>query len=189
MNASIRFRPALLAMLTVAAMGSSAAWAQSAGVMTEAELQATKTRISEQFRLDKAACERLSGNAEDICEQEADGKQKVARAELEARYSGKPDDQMRASEAQTQMNYEVSMERCDDLAGNGKDVCQQRAKAAKVKAEADAKAAQRMGEARTDAADEKRDANYKLEVEKCDALAGDAKATCISAAKSRFSQD
>ena len=37
-----------------------------------------------------------------------------------------------------------------------------------------------------DAGDAKRDANYKVAVEKCDAMAGDAKASCLSAAKVSF---
>ncbi|SEB26419.1 hypothetical protein [Variovorax sp. YR216] len=39
------------------------------------------------------------------------------------------------------------------------------------------------------AADEKRDADYKVAVEKCDAMAGDAKGNCIAAAKQRFGKN
>jgi hypothetical protein len=31
-----------------------------------------------------------------------------------------------------------------------------------------------------------KDADYKVAIEKCDALAGDAKASCVAAAKAKF---
>jgi len=37
-----------------------------------------------------------------------------------------------------------------------------------------------------DAATEKRDADYKLAKEKCDTFAGDAKASCLTEANTRF---
>jgi hypothetical protein len=43
-----------------------------------------------------------------------------------------------------------------------------------------------IGEARTDAAEDKRSADYKVAAEKCDALAGEAKNTCVAAAKVQF---
>ena len=39
---------------------------------------------------------------------------------------------------------------------------------------------------RKDAATEKRDADYKVAKEKCDAIAGDAKASCMTDAKTRY---
>lgn len=188
MTSLFRFKPAMLAVFTVAALGCSATFAQTAS-MAKSEYQAAKTRISEQHKADEAACDSLSGSAEDICEEQAVGKQKVARAELEARYSGKPADQMKVHEARVETEYDVAMVRCDDKAGNDKDVCQQQAKAAKTKANADVKSSQKVGEARKDAAMDKRDASYKVEAEKCDALAGDAKSSCIAAAKARFGQN
>ncbi len=81
------------------------------------------------------------------------------------------------------MAYDLAKERCDDLAGNAKDVCVQEAKAAHTRAKADAKLARQTGEARMKASDDKRDADYKVMVEKCDALAGDAKSACVAKAK------
>jgi len=45
---------------------------------------------------------------------------------------------------------------------------------------------QKIGEAEDDASQAKRDADYKVAAEKCDALSGDAKASCSAAAKARF---
>ena len=44
----------------------------------------------------------------------------------------------------------------------------------------------KTAEAKKDAAEDKRDAEYKVAVEKCDALAGAAKDTCVRDAKTRY---
>jgi hypothetical protein len=82
--------------------------------------------------------------------------------------------------------YEVAKERCDDLSGNAKDTCRQEAKTVEKKALAEAKASKETEEAKKNAATEKHDSDYKLAIEKCDALAGDAKASCIAEAKTKF---
>jgi hypothetical protein len=45
---------------------------------------------------------------------------------------------------------------------------------------------QKTAEARKDAAEDKRDADYKVAVEKCDALSGAPKDSCVKDAKVRF---
>jgi hypothetical protein len=94
--------------------------------------------------------------------------------------------QEKLAKARADAAYEVAEEKCDDLAGNPKDVCVKDAKAARTRTLADAKAARQSSEARGEAADDKREAAYKAEAERCDALAGDAKSGCIAAAKARF---
>ena len=88
--------------------------------------------------------------------------------------------------ARAESTYAVAKERCDDLAGNPKDVCVQQAKAAEVKALADAKMGRQIGQAKTEAAEDKRDADYKTAIEKCDANSGSAKDACVAAAKVLF---
>jgi len=53
---------------------------------------------------------------------------------------------------------------------------------------ADPKMMEKQGPAdvRKDAATEKRDADYKLAKEKCDTFAGDAKASCLTEANTRY---
>ena len=80
----------------------------------------------------------------------------------------------------------MAKERCDDQSGYAKDVCVKEAKATREKGMADIKANKEIGEARKDAADTKRDADYKVAAEKCDAMSGDAKSTCVKSAKSQF---
>lgn len=47
-------------------------------------------------------------------------------------------------------------------------------------------AAQKTANAQREATDDKRDADYKVAVEKCDALSGAAKDTCVRDAKVRY---
>jgi hypothetical protein len=150
-----------------------------------------------QYKIDKDACASLSGNAKDICVAEAKGKDNVAKAEAEAAYKHTPKARENARIAHAQATYNVAIEKCDDLAGNPKDVCVKEAKAALVKAKANAnvdrvatdtnkEAATKQAEARKDASADKRDADYKVAIEKCDALAGPAKDACVGNAKAQY---
>lgn len=154
--------------------------------MPKADYKAAKDSISTTYKADKKACDALSGNAKDVCTEEAKGKEKVAKAELEYRYTGKPADQNKLLKTQAEATYAVAKEKCDDKAGNDKDVCVKEAKAAEATALADAKMSKEVGAAKKDASADKRDADYKAEAEKCDALAGDAKSSCVAAAKAKF---
>ncbi len=156
---------------------------------TKAEYAAGKTHIAADYKLDHSACESLAGNAKDICAEQAKGKQKVALAELEYGHAATPANHNKVLVAQADANFAVARERCDDVAGNVKDVCVKQAKATHVAALADAKMGKQITEARTDAADEKRDADYKVEIEKCDATAGEAKSQCVGAAKTKFGKN
>lgn len=157
-----------------------------AATMSKVDYKAAQSSIAAVYKTDKAACGTMSANAKDICMETAKGKEKVALAELEYGYTGKAADQNKILVAQAHATYATAKERCDDLAGNPKDVCVTEAKAVHAKALADAKLGKTVAEARKDATADKRDADYKVATEKCDALAGDAKAACIASAKSTF---
>ena len=128
----------------------------------------------------------MKSNAKDICVEEAKAKEKVALAELEYGYTGKAADQTKVSEVKATTAYAVAKEKCDDKAGNDKDVCRKEAKAVETKALVDAKMVKDVAETRKDGAQDKMDADYKVAVEKCDAMAGDAKSSCIASAKTKF---
>lgn len=160
-----------------------------ADTMSKAEYAAGKTRASAAYKADMSACNSRAGNAKDVCVEEAKAKERVALAELEYQHSGKPADRNKLLVVKAESAYAVAKERCDDLAGNAKDVCLKEAKAVEVKALADAKMGKEIGEAKSEAAAEKVEADYKVAIEKCDALAGDAKSSCIAAAKVRFGRN
>ncbi len=152
------------------------------------DYSAAKDRIGAEYKADKAACDAYNGNKKDICVEQAKAKESVAKAEAEYNYTGKPADSNKIGVAKADGDYAVAKEMCDDKGGNDKDVCKTEAKSAHTKALADAKMSKKVGEARKDAAEDKRDADYKVAAEKCDALAGDAKAACVSAAKAKFNK-
>jgi hypothetical protein len=160
-----------------------------AATLSKTDYQAGKTRISADYKAESEACKSRADNARDICNEEAKGKQKVALAELEFGYSGKPADQTKVLEAKAESAYAVAKEKCDDMAGNVKDVCVKEAKATETKALADAKMGNQIVEAQTDASQARRDADYGVATEKCDAMAGDAKASCVTAAKAKFGKN
>ena len=174
----------LKASLVVAALLSFSV--AQAATISKAEYKADQTRISADYKADKAACAALVANAKDICVQEAKAKEKVARAELKYSYSGKAADQTKVLMAKAKSAYAVAREKCNGQAGNAKDVCIKEAKAVETTAVADAKMGKKIGAAKKEATDDKTDANYKVAVEKCDALAGDAKTSCVAAAKAKF---
>jgi len=158
--------------------------------------QATKDADA-QYTRDKEACASLAGNAKDICVAQAKGRDHVAKADAEAAYKHTPKARENARIAHAQANYDVAVEKCDDMTGNNKDVCVKEAKAELVKGKANAKvdrvaadtsqdAAAKQADARKDATADKRDAEYTVAIEKCDSLAGAAKDTCVTNAKVRY---
>ncbi|MEO8135958.1 MAG: hypothetical protein ABI831_18525 [Betaproteobacteria bacterium] len=178
--------------------------------MTKTDYKAAKDEVTSKYKSEKAACKGMTGNAKDICVEEAKGHEKVAKAELEVNYSPSDKHAYDVRVAKADAAYAVAKEKCDDLSGNAKDVCKKEAKAAYVTAKADAKVAvktadanatahekkvdanmtarDKTADARHDASADKRNAEYAVAKEKCDALAGDAKANCVKQAKARYGQ-
>ena len=157
-----------------------------AATLSKADFKAGKDTIAAEYKASKMACANMAGNAKDICVEQAKGHEKVARAELEYGYTGKAKDATKVLVAKADADYAVAKEKCDDQTGNNKDVCVKQAKALKAKALADAKLNTKVTDAQQDAAKTKREADYKVEAEKCDAMSGDAKSSCINAAKMRL---
>jgi hypothetical protein len=174
------------AVLCASLIPWSAAHAQG---MSKGELKTHKARISEEYKADKQACHAHAGNAKDVCVQEAKGKEKVARAEMTHQHSGKASDHKHVMVTQAKADYLVAKERCDDLAGNAKDVCVKEAQAVEKKALADIGTAPHMGQPKNKAASEKLEADYQVALEKCKALAGGAKTSCEASAKVTFGKN
>ena len=133
-----RFNAIAFAAAAALSMGSTAFAEEQ---MDNAAVKAEKERIEAQYNVDKARCDELAGNAKDVCKAEAKAKERVAKAELEANAKGTPKARYEAQVVRAEAEYDVAKEKCDDLAGNQKDVCEKEAKATEKKAKADAKAA------------------------------------------------
>ena len=190
----------MISLLTAAGIAfAGAANAADNKTMSRDAYKADKDKIEAQYKADKERCSSLSGNAKDICQAEAKGKEKVAKADLEANYKNTDKARIDARMAKADADYDVAKEKCDDLKGNDKDVCVKEAKATRTKAKADAKVAkvdsktahntaEKRADVRKDAAEDKRDADYKVAVEKCDAMSGAAKDQCVKNAKMRYNK-
>ena len=174
----------LRATCLVAAVLLSGA-AHAAGT-SKSEYSAERSRADSAYKTEIDGCKSLASNAKDICKLEAKGRLNVAKAEAEYANSGKPADKNKLGKAKIEAVYDVERERCDDMSGNGKDVCVKAAKATRSKSLADLQLNKDVAAARTDASATKRDADYKVAAEKCEALAGDAKSACMNAAKAQF---
>ena len=172
------------------------------------DYQAGKNRIAAESKAAKAACTSLFGNARDVCEAEANGRGKVAGAELDASYGPTLKSRNEVRVVKAEADHAAARQRCDDLAGNAKDVCIKEATAVETAAKADAKAQlttanakavanetsasafskanAQAATAREEAAKLTNDAQYAVAVEKCDVYAGEAKDVCLNSAKVRF---
>jgi hypothetical protein len=160
-----------------------------AATTSRTEYLAAQSRINAEYKVNKEACSTKSGNTKDVCIEEAQAHEKVAQAELTHAHTGTAKDRTKLLVTRAETAYDVAKEKCDDKAGNAKDVCVKEAKAQQTKALADAKLGKEIQESKMDADQDKRKADYAVAAEKCDAMAGDAKASCVSTAKSRFGQD
>lgn len=183
MTFSLQASAIATALSLTAALAFAPAHAAQIGT---ADYKAGKSRISADYKVDTLACKALTGNAQDVCQEEAKAKEKNGLAALEYDHTGKASDQKKMLAVQVDTAYDVAKEKCDDLAGNAKDVCVQEAKAVKTKGQAELKLAKAVDSASKDATATAREADLKLAEEKCDALAGDAKTSCQSAAQARF---
>ena len=156
-----------------------------AQAMSNDDYKSAKSTISADYQAAKAGCASMNGNAKDICMAEAGAKEKIARAELDAKYKPSADASYKVSAATAEANYAIAKEKCDDLAGNAKSACRKDAKAAEMSAKSDARMSMKpVGNSdnayRTPGS---RDAGLAMATDKCDALSGDEKKTCMSDAR------
>ena len=110
-----------------------------AQAMTKLQYKTAQTGINADNKAAEAACDAYSGNAKDICREQASGKQKVAMAELNAAFTPSEEASYQVRVARADANLDLAREKCDDLAGNVKDVCVKKAKATAATAKANAK--------------------------------------------------
>ncbi|HEX6690414.1 MAG TPA: hypothetical protein VF110_04630 [Burkholderiales bacterium] len=102
---------------------------------------ADQDRIEAEYKAARERCDTMQGNAKDVCQKEAKGKEKIAKAELDAKMKPSAANQRKVREAKAAAEYDVAKERCEDQKGNDKDVCEKDAKAKYERAKADIKRA------------------------------------------------
>ncbi len=160
----------------------------ASAAMTKGEHKAALDNAEMSYKSAKAACESFAGNAKDVCIAEAKVEKTFATGKTHSNFKNTPKAQFDAQKDLAGAEYDLAKTKCQTLAGNDKDVCVKEAKAVEVRAQADAKAGNKVSDAYAAASDAKRTANYRVAIEKCDTFSGDAKDSCVKAAKTRFNK-
>lgn len=168
-------------VLMCTALAAGAATPEAKAAYKEAQATANAA-----YKADRARCDAITGNPKDVCVEEAKAARVRAVEEASAIYKNTLKAYTQSRMEIASANYDLDKTKCKALTGNDKDVCIKQAKATLIAADADARADKKAIEARTDARDDKRTAEYKVAREKCDAFAGAAKDSCVSAAKSQY---
>jgi hypothetical protein len=168
-------------------------FSNSALAMTKVEYKTEKDMISGDYKVSKDKCGSLKANAKDICISEAKGVEKVAKAELEAKYEPNARHTEMVSMAKGDAAYDTAKEKCDDVSGNAKTICKQDAKAAHVKAKEEARVVRVSAETskantgmRNIANEAENEANYKAAAARCDSMTGATKDSCVTDTKTKF---
>ncbi len=128
-------------LMSIAVALAFSVGAQAQNTTTRQVKNADEDRIEAEYKAAKEKCDTLQGNAKDVCQKEAKGKEKIAKAELDAKAKPTAANQRKVQEAKADVAYDVAKERCEDKKGNDKDVCEKDAKAAHERAKADIKRA------------------------------------------------
>lgn len=102
--------------------------AEATAPMTKAGYEAAKSRIEAQYKADRKICDQRKGNAEELCDKQAEGRRKAETARLEARYKPSPETVLEAKIATADANYEVEMQKCEPLKGKAEKRCERLAK-------------------------------------------------------------
>jgi hypothetical protein len=101
------------------------------GPISKQAFEAGRKSIQRQYDADKKACGPLKGQAKDVCQAQAKGRQEAETARLEARYQPSPDKTQEAKEVTAEANFRVAKEKCEALKGDAEDKCLDAAKAAR----------------------------------------------------------
>jgi len=129
-------------LLTIALVSCFAA--AQAGAMTQDEYKVAKERVEADYKVDKAKCETLDGNAKDVCMKQAQGKEKIAKAELEQQYKPSNDHAREAEQTKVDVAYNIAMEKCEDQKGDAKNACEKQAEADKARGKVQVDAMKKM---------------------------------------------
>jgi hypothetical protein len=108
--------------------------------MTKPQHTSAKNEIEAAYKAAKVACERDEGQCEGHLHGrgQGQGESRACRpgSDLQAQHEGA----LRGTRRAGRCRYSVAKEKCDDLAGNAKDVCRKEADTAHIAGKADAKA-------------------------------------------------
>lgn len=119
---------------TVLVLAAGPALAQ--GSLSEQTQESAMRQIEAEHKAAAGRCAMLRGNDVDVCRAEADGRRKVAEAQLRMQRSNSSENLRALARAQANAQYGVENERCDALQGEASRACQRQAQMNRAKAEA-----------------------------------------------------
>lgn len=120
-----------------------------------------------------AKCSGLSGNAKDVCTEEAKAARARNEANAMARYNSSEKGRLKAHTTVANADYALAKAKCDAMSGADKDACLENARSKHTAALNDAKAGREMAVAGGT------DADKAAAVEKCERIAGRPDAACL----------
>ena len=147
-----------------------------------------KAKAEADFKVAEEKCKSLKDNPKDICQAEANAARVHMEENAYATFHNTLSARTTAIKKIADADYDVDEAKCKAMVGNDKDVCIKKAKSTKIATIATAKADKKVTEARKDESSDKQEAEYKVALEKCDAMAGNVKDACVSAAKKKYSK-
>jgi hypothetical protein len=101
---------------------------------------AEEDRIEAEYKSAKAKCDAMKDhNEKEVCEADAKGQEKVAKAELDQKKKPSVRNERKVAEAKAEHKYHVAKEKCDMQKGKDEKACEKQVKAEYDKAKADIK--------------------------------------------------
>jgi hypothetical protein len=140
----------------LALLAAGCTLAAAAQGLSKDEYKTQRVRVQDQLATRKDRCSSVAGHSREVCKAQAQAEYDVARAELLARFKPTPRNQRKAELAKATSSYRVAVEKCGDLEGPALKIC------------------------RDDAASSLAAAKAEVRARRCEGLAGDAKAACVS---------
>lgn len=180
-------RPALLGLALVAFAGV----AHTAADGSKAGYDRALRTSDAEYKVARARCDAYtdnSNNQKDICVEEAKAQQKRARAMARFQRDGTVEAEKDARDAYAEADYAVAKAKCERVSGDKADLCVKEAKAVRDTAKNQADFREKVLEARHDAVEKQQDTGYKLAVEKCEQLSGNAEDVCKAKARADYHQ-
>lgn len=118
----------LISQVLALALGPAGLVLAAPPALTKDAYKAAIERIELQAKAQRKACGRLKGPPREVCEAQAGGAEKVAKARLQAQYQPGPDAEKRAKLTRADADYDLAKVRCAASRGKAKDACLDRAR-------------------------------------------------------------
>lgn len=128
-------------LVSVAALGISAAVDMPSTLMSRADYSVGKKSIEAETRMAIASCRESEGSAKEICKAQARAEERVKKADLQERYHGTVAAAEEARISRTKAAYEVAKARCGIHKGDERTECLRSAREDQGRALSDAKLA------------------------------------------------